>query len=262
MKSYKLIKTYPGSPKVGTVLAPKVDKENPSTNNYYWEGQRFNPNDFCEFWEEIFEKDYEIVAMEIAEGTILEFKDGLCVKRSDEHSVGGTADLITILKEQYHKDSIHSVKRLSDGEVFTVGDCFDAGLGSRTIESIWLDSEGVLGFNHENGRISNARGTGVFHKAKKLQPVLFTTEDEYNVFDGHWVYRVNKDFTIDNAISNLACGIDNRRKYFMTYEKAKRYILLNKPAISINEFWEISSMCMSNSAVTRVLEELVKKRMK
>jgi hypothetical protein len=321
MKSYKLIKEYPGSDSLGTIITGS--KETMYSKGFFyikydWAHVETHP----EYWEEVIEKDYEIVAMGIAEGTILEFKDGVCVKRSDEYSVGGTANLISILKEQYHKDSIHSVKRLSDGEIFTVGDCFDAGLGSRTIESIWVDKEGVLGFNHEHGRITNTLGTGVFSKAKKLQPVLFTTEDGVGIRKGDNAYIVSKDFTLlpgvyydiqsDGRISSRKYFstreaakkyIDSQKilfttedgkdiftgdkiwyvnkesldldyftvhanvtfrsdinVYFLTEEAAKKYILLNKPAISINEFWKISSMCMSNSAVTRVLEELVKKR--
>ena len=48
MKKYKLIKTYPGSPFLGKVLEPKVEKDNEDTNNFYWEGSWFNPNDFPE----------------------------------------------------------------------------------------------------------------------------------------------------------------------------------------------------------------------
>jgi hypothetical protein len=86
MKKYKLIKEYPGSPKLATELTPKVDKENTDTNNFYWEGSWFNPNDFSEYWEEVLQKDYEILRTCPIVGTI------------------------------------YSVKRLSDGEVFTVGD--------------------------------------------------------------------------------------------------------------------------------------------
>lgn len=85
MKKYKLIKTYPGSPFLGKVLEPKVEKDNEDTNNFYWQGSWFNPNDFPELWEEV---DYEIVD--------------------------------TIMKNNL-KQEISSVKRLSDGEIFTLG---------------------------------------------------------------------------------------------------------------------------------------------
>ena len=66
MKKYRLIKEYPGSPTVGTILAPKVDKELTNTNNFYWGGSWFNPNDFSEFWEEIIEYSYLVYLKEQA----------------------------------------------------------------------------------------------------------------------------------------------------------------------------------------------------
>jgi len=96
MKKYKLIKTYPGSPLLGKVLKPKIEKDNEDTNNFFWEGSWFNPNDFPEFWEEVFEKDYEILSQVTKYNPL------------DDYKVTGT--------------KIYSIKRLSDGEVFTLGD--------------------------------------------------------------------------------------------------------------------------------------------
>jgi len=242
MKKFKLIKTYPGSPKVGTVLAPKVDKENPSTNNYYWEGSWFNPNDFCEFWEEVFEQNYEIVARKIRSGAIVEYEKGIAVRRSDGLGVEGTVSLEFALQNIYcsRGTSLHSVKRLSDGEVFTVGDCFDAGLGSRTITSIWVDKEGVLGFNHEHGRISNTKGTGVFHKAKKLQPALFTTEDGVEIRKGDKIYIITE--IVKDQIMGLI--LDEWRPYegaksFSTKEAAQKYVDSQKVLFTTEDGVEI-----------------------
>lgn len=41
MKKFKLIREYPGSPKLGTELTPKTDMHVTNTNNYYWEGSWF-----------------------------------------------------------------------------------------------------------------------------------------------------------------------------------------------------------------------------
>jgi|694.fasta_scaffold00102_88 hypothetical protein len=109
MKKYKLIKTYPGSPLLGKVLEPKVEKDNENTNNFYWEGSWFNPNDFPELWEEVIENDYEIISYwspRFGDTKYLYYE--------------GHEDWDNINKSKYHP--IHSVKRLSDGEVFTLGD--------------------------------------------------------------------------------------------------------------------------------------------
>jgi hypothetical protein len=253
MKSYKLIKEYPGSNSLGTIIT--VSKETMYSKgfgyrNYDWVHVETHP----EFWEEVIEKDYEIVAMGIAEGTILEFKDGVCVKRSDEFSPDSTATLQSILNQQYHNDSIHSVKRLSDGEVFTVGDCFDAGLGSRTIESIWLDKEGVLGFNHENGRTTNIKGIGSFYKAKKLQPVLFTTEDGVDIRKGDRYYFVDMNSSsVSFETAHVRSGISSERKYFSTYEKAERYLMRHKPCLSLDDILRYTKIDVSDIIILRNL---------
>jgi hypothetical protein len=101
MKKYKLIKTYPGSPLLGKVLEPKVEKDNENTNNFFWEGSWFNPNDFPEFWEEM---NYEILSY---------IKKGSTTCTTTKRRGGENHEKLW---------NIHSVKRLSDGEVFTVGD--------------------------------------------------------------------------------------------------------------------------------------------
>lgn len=47
MKTYKLIKIYPGSPDVGFISKPKEDQY------HYWNHCWFVPSDYPEFWEEI-----------------------------------------------------------------------------------------------------------------------------------------------------------------------------------------------------------------
>jgi len=133
MKKYKLIKTYPGSPFLGKVLEPKVEKDNEDTNNFYWEGSWFNPNDFPELWEEV---DYEIVDTTI--------KNNL-------------------------KQKISSVKRLSDGEIFSVGDKF-TGYSSEgnTIRRFELLGNTLFIHTNNQGTITNTPGIGLFKSIKKV----------------------------------------------------------------------------------------------
>ena len=57
---YKLIKLLPfeNSPKIGYISSP-----NPLVKDkvHYWNGNWFNPKNYPEFWEEVVEKDYEIL---------------------------------------------------------------------------------------------------------------------------------------------------------------------------------------------------------
>ncbi len=180
-------------------------------------------------WEQVIEKDYEILEVKIADGTIITYENGICTKRTDKCSVDQTLSLEQILRTNHIK-YIHSVKRLSDGEIFTVGDCFDVGLGSRVLESIWLDNDGVLGLNHEKGRITNTKGTGVFSKAKKISPTLFVTEDGVSITKDSKSYchvdlRTYAISESNNPIPGISGNMIGKGfVYFSTKEAAQKYI--------------------------------------
>lgn len=253
MKKFKLIQIYPGSPKLGTVLTPKVDEENTNTNNFYSEGSWFNPNDFSEYWEEVIEKDYEIVAMKIYKGIILEFKDGICVKRSDEISPNSTTCLKKILEQQPPEDFIYSVKRLSDGEVFTVGDYFDVGVGSRAIKSIWVDEDGHIRFTHENGGYDSSFEAWTFSVAKKTSPVIFTTDDGVGMRKGDIYYFVDIDGSSVDMRSTTQFSVKvSGYAYFSTQEKAVHYLIRNKPCLSIDDIERVFKLSRCH------LESLIK----
>jgi len=149
MKKYKLIKTYPGSPLLGKVLEPKVEKDNEDTNNFYWEGSWFNPNDFPELWEEV---DYEIVDTTI--------KNNL-------------------------KQKISSVKRLSDGEIFSVGDKFTRySSEGNTIRRFELLGNTLFIHTNNQGTITNTPVIGLFKSIKKV------VENDYEIMS-YWSPRIN-----------------------------------------------------------------------
>ena len=122
---YKLVKCYPGSPELGTIAT----EEDP----YY----RYNGTCmvFCdmveghpEYWEKIIEKDYEV----------LSFKFNKFKSVPEEYAtIQGNGRYAITTTMFYGKDytggltlesclasgwSIFSVKRLSDSEIFTIGD--------------------------------------------------------------------------------------------------------------------------------------------
>jgi len=226
MKKFKLIKQYPGSPEIGTEILPKADFKNTNTNNYYWCNAWFNPNDFCEFWEEVVEKDYEILKSCPIEG------------------------------------SIYSVKRLSDGEVFTVGDrvkVYEHG-SIKTITEMVINNtkslikEGIW-LRYDSG------SSHLTHAIKQKPQPIFLTHDGKDIFEGDTVWYVNKEnLDLDHfkTHTNVTFRSDINA-YFLTKEEAWDYVIKNKPAISIKEFWEITAMSGSNRAKSMVLEELVKK---
>lgn len=242
MKSYKLIKKYPGSPKVGTILKPKVEEDTENTNNFYWEGSWFNPKDFCEFWEEVIEKDYEIVAARTHSGIIIEYKDGVCIKRSDSCSVAHTVSLDYSLNNGSYS-SIYSVKRLSDGEVFTVGDSVDVPTDTSTFykkSEYFIKSFYVVDNLYPTAVIENGCHISITVLKKSL-PIIFTTEDGVDMRKHDMGYRVDME---RGQIYLQTCfkSVDSKYKYFSNFEKAEYYLFRNRPCLSVRDIERTMSL--------------------
>ena len=92
---YRLVKEYPGSPKLGTILTHE-------------ELQFCNWN---EYYQEVVEKDYEILS--------LSFTNNFCyLQKNGEYAYRNTPNTTSTLKGCLSVGwKIHSVKRLSDGEI-------------------------------------------------------------------------------------------------------------------------------------------------
>jgi hypothetical protein len=244
MKKYKLIKKYPGSDPVGTIVIGKGEdgwySKGPGGKTYDWTHVVHCP----EYWEEVIEKDYEILSY-IKKGS----KTCTTTKRR-----GGENH------EKYW--NIHSVKRLSDGEVFTVGDRVKVSEhGSiKTITEIIINNsplgkEGIWLRYHSGS-------SHLTHAIKQKQPI-FLTHNGKDIFVGDRIVWVNKDsllhgvFTAD--FSSLFCS--KQHVYFISAVDAQDYIIENKYALSIKEFWEITCMSTSNFNKNTYMKDLVKERL-
>lgn len=124
MKSYKLIKEYPGLLEKGCVATLGLhgssgecyEVKEPNRNIYRFDKETIENNP--EFWEEIVEKDYEILSFR--------YTDTNNTNKWKKQKNG----LFT-----YGLYSVYAVKRLSDGEIFTVGDMVKSSLYPHTIDS-------------------------------------------------------------------------------------------------------------------------------
>jgi hypothetical protein len=211
LKKFKLIREYPGSPNLGTVITAKVDKENNNTNNFYWEGSWFNPNDFLEFWEEVVEPDYKILSFINKERdvTFTLNDDGYYQSNLEIYTLNEMLNYTVGSCGNTKKVLIHSVKRLSDGEVFTVGDTIkthkwgsDNIINSITIadgtnslkEGIWLNCDG--GTQHFSHSIK------VIQKDYEVTQVLYATEIR-TLYNGEYrLYHDGVGFDLDYILNN------------------------------------------------------------
>ncbi len=246
MKKYKLIKKYPGSPKSLGITHQFYQLNEKGCTSEEWMGEKYYSN-HPEFWEEVIEKDYEILSWICTNpNSNYNILNSIATKTDD-----GTQWLIettrcasrvrTSCLDDY---AIHSVKRLNDGEIFTIGDEIihkvrnSKPIGKLT--NLWISYEQLRGDINNLGVVLcndiDKRNDIIVYKKP-----LFTTEDGIDIFKGDKFYIViipNKWQALERIGGD---GLDFkeeaiRKRCFSTKKAAEDYIFFNKPCISINEF--------------------------
>lgn len=244
--NYKLIKDYPGSPSLGFIASPKHDSA------YYVNSNWIQPENHPEFWELIVEKDYEI----------LEIKG----------KYGAISSYIEKLDNDLKDKTIFKIKRLSDGEVFTIGDLVGTPGSMYPLKEFKIiDSENTLavhcykdkigGSGHYNHRLKNL---------KKAKQPLFTTEDGVDIYEGdNIIYYIDTKY-LNQGVKNSSayiCSTSQKGDYlfYKSKEKAEEYVFMNKPVLSLKDVASIYisadkpiTETTSFSAQNRRIQELVK----
>lgn len=179
---------------------------------------------------------------------------------------------------------IYSVKRLSDGEIFTIGDKMYYSTDS---ENHQFKKTGCIiqEFTIENNKIYVNRHYASGNKNYILenwvkfvtkQP-LFTTEDGVDIYDinkdkFYWV--IFKDNNNVNRVDKLweICEIKNYcyfryepeyEKYFSTKKAAEEYIIENKPCLSLKNVKDnyLESLLDVNEGFLYKLKKVVKSKL-
>ena len=238
---YKLIKTYPNSPELNTVV----------TESSILAGVH-EVTSFPEFWKKIVKKEYEILSL-ITHSFIAITTSKIDIEAFEAGHVS-TA-----------KFTIHSVRRLSDNEVFTVGDKVKVDFKS-TIKGFKIDKTyiqpGISVFT--NGYIVDDFNNCCLSYIQKDTPI-FTTHDGVDIYETDNFVIINKNSLelVDDGKLKSISYIQKRYRIwdgsdgylqFSTKEVAIDYIIMNKPCLSIKDITE-----STNFKFQTVIEELKKK---
>lgn len=146
---------------------------------------------------------------------------------------------------------IHSVRRISDGEIFTIGDsvmCANSGNietllkieTSKFNDGIYLSTKQYF-------------GCSIMICIKAKQP-LFTTEDGVDIFEGdsyseliipgfhnkQCIWNILPYQGRNNLIYDQEGNKKHFRLWFSTKEKAQEYIDLHKPKYSLNDVFSVA----------------------
>jgi len=255
---YKLIQLLPfeNSPQLGYISESHFpDTTKNSKCSHYWCGNWFEPKNYPEFWELVVEKDYEILSVITTKASLI--KDNILTlneykKRCPSSQVPNECI------------NIHSVKRLADGKIFTIGDLVDSieNIG-RCINSrgFWFDNK----FIGTKSKIKSFQFIGdiltiytnynnfayTINSFEKSKQTLFTTEDGVDIFENDNIYWINistfekvncNKYNDDLGEISIKSLLSKKYKCkaisFSTKEKAEEFILLNKPVLSYGEIQE------------------------
>ena len=176
----------------------------------------------CQDWEEVVERDYEVILARRVPYIIL------------------------------------SVRRLSDGEVFSVGDLITGHsyTDARVIKKIKIRYDESIQLEQKYG------STDLVYATKVKQPI-FLTHDGKDIFEGDTVWWVRKEsfhYSCFEAHSGISFFSD-LNAYFLTKAAAENYIVQKSHTLSIEDFWEFDSWGGSTIAKSKRLKRLVKERL-
>lgn len=248
MSRYKLIKKYPGSPET---LGLEIH-----TNGPFWQSNfmfynvehfhkpliEFNPELYPGFWEKVVEKDYEILSFKPTEkhpGTVNQLimlqSNNLYKYQHDWSITGCTLDEL-LLSVTKGFNTIHSVKRLSDGEVFTVGDKVRYNHNKNSVvKTILKISFEKIGCCPEKLFIYTDGEQSTINNYVKVDEPLFTTVDGVDIFVGDVFSFIAGDC---RSYTKKATNLDKNRfsgNTFSTIEAAEEHFIMNKPCLSIKD---------------------------
>lgn len=204
---YRLIKEYPDSPELGTIIESPYYVI-PKSNGVMISGAPLQGGKYKEFWEKVVERDFEVLEITFNDGSRLRVGEGRPYSWEDD-----------VVKELA---KITKVKRLSDGEVFSVGDKVSHKGVVDTIKELKIRYDGAIYVSTVGGMWGQCLAS-----VDKYVPKIpvFVSDDGVDVFEGDTYFLVGEH---DERISQMECRSSHVRvegnKRFVGYHKAQEYI--------------------------------------
>ena len=198
-------------------LEPMENQKKDNCSLFFIEGK---------WYREVERKDYEILSFRRLDmGFIQSLENGLYVTKSGDSSLT-LLQMLDLVKVRYAV--IHSVKRLSDVEVFTVGEDKEKSIG--VIEEIKIEGNFMMLYTKRHG--INIK----FAEKVKQPAVLLTTYDGVKVTNpNQLLFICHKNFNRGTGWAYFI-STNPHNVYFSTEEARDEYILYNKPvSVSIEE---------------------------
>lgn len=201
-------------------------------------------------------KDYEIISFGFEGGvdrTLNKYGKYSLVTGKDGFIEGSDGDTLINLSgtSPYY---IKTVKRLSDGATFTIGDmcnpastCFN--YNKRPITKIWFTEHGSL-------RISSDNYTLPIDGIEHSKMPIFTSEDGVDIYEGDKYYYVSESGKgVYTLITKNEKPLSGNGKRFSTKKAAENYIYNSEKRFSINDV--IDAIPLDSGDVTFTLTKML-----
>ncbi len=145
---------------------------------------------------------------------------------------------------------IKSIKRLSDGEVFVVGDMLNDGALDMQIGSIRIEGAQCI--------LSGSAGSINLMDAKKKRIPLFSAEGGKFIYLGDTFFIVHEKFDITEhkAIKEDQTPLAGK-KYFSASAAAEEYVKLHQPKYSLTDFQTAYSAPLDSPLWNETVEKLM-----
>jgi len=257
-RKFKLLKKYPGLPdnayqaiQTGTAIMDfRLTTEKDDCHFGYISLSTLEK--YTEYWQEIKENTYEILNFI---GIIASNKNCLFSLRTNgKYAYAPWQDSMAISKEAMligDLVKINSVKRIADGEIFTLGDNTTLGIITEIeINKNCRYSEIQLTFQNTIADLycPNSNDKSKFLVKKKEKEPLLITEDGIPLYHNDRYYFLNTNTYVLSDLSYLIGKHSDEYtnikygKYFSTLESANEYIIKNKPCLSLREIFNCSTI--------------------
>lgn len=219
------------------------------------------------FWELVPQKEFEIMSF-ITNQVVGTIEKGNIVKRWRHSEFTGVSGGIPIYASEENlllnvAWSIHSIKRLSDGEVFTVGDEVNHpgyAIGW-TIASFKPDG---CYFTIQDTNYGFCTGDRCLY-IQKLKPV-FTTQDGVDIYPGDHYFFIDKEDPTTIVPRQVPTNLREYEVYkdyhvrFSSRNAAEDYLQQNKKCLSVQDVHNVIKGTMHSSVILKELKDLVKSR--
>lgn len=209
-------------------------------------------------------KDWELTAIKDRNGKVWPIEFWSANGTQQKGFLGNSYDYVLNCLERKGQ-SIHSVKRLSDEEVFSVGDVVDVYYqgGKQKLN----EPMKITGFAVKSGLVVfHEGGDSSISEIQKLPPKplpLFTTSDMVEIFPGTPYWHIVSDWAPQMEIA-VEAGREEyksrKMQTFSTESAAREYVLLNKPCLSVKEVFDISDTTVTGIDFERIIKELAKSK--